>query len=210
MRKAIIGQEKAIAKLRAIFQSGRIGHAYLFYGMDGVGKDAASIEFAKIINCTNTPDGEPCGECSNCKNISAFREDHFHFICALPTGKSEQTDSSPLEYLSVSDYENYIEQIKFKTADPYHRICIPGANNIRINSIRNLINQIYLTVPGHGGKFTKVFLISEADKMKQEAANALLKVLEEPPKNSIIIMTTSKPYLLPQTITGRCQKIYFE
>lgn len=206
----LIGQEKIKDKFKTICNSGRVSHAYLFYGMDGVGKDAAAIEFAKMINCTNLREGELCNECNNCKNISAFREDYFHFICALPTGKSEQTDSSPLEYLSAGDYESYVEQIKIKATNPYHHINIPGANNIRINSIRDLINKIHLTVPGHGGRFKKIFLISEADKMKQEAANALLKVLEEPPKNSIIIMTTSKPYLLPQTITGRCQKIYFE
>ncbi|MGA2668229.1 MAG: AAA family ATPase [Ignavibacteria bacterium] len=207
MWRNIIGQDNAVAKLRSIYTAGRIAHAYLFYGNEGIGKDAAAIEFAKLINCTSVKNEEACDKCDNCKKISSFRSEYFHFICALPAGRSEQIDSDPLEKLESGDYETYLEQVKFKSENPYHHVNIPGANNIRINSIRDLINRIYFTSGKH---FKKVFLISEADKMKQEAANALLKVLEEPPRNSILILTTSKINALPQTVTGRCQKIYFE
>lgn len=207
MWSKIAGQDKAISKLRSIYTNGRIAHAYLFYGNEGVGKDAAAIEFAKLINCTNVKNNEACDKCENCKKISAFRSEYFHFICALPTGRSEQADSVPLEKLDPGDYETYLEQIKLKSENSYHHVNIPDANNIRINSIRDIINKIYLSA---GKNYKKIFLISEADKMKQEAANALLKVLEEPPKNSILILTTSKINSLPQTVIGRCQKIYFE
>jgi DNA polymerase III subunit delta' len=207
MWNSITGQDKVVNKLKSVYAARRIAHAYLFYGNDGSGKDAAAIEFAKLINCTNVKNNEACGACENCRKISAFRSEYFHFICALPSGKSEQTDSDPLEKLAAADYETYLEQVKLKSEDPYHHVSIPDANNIRINSIRDLVNRIYITA---GKNNKKVFLISEADKMRLEAANALLKVLEEPPKNSIIILTTSKIDALPQTVIGRCHKIYFE
>ena len=204
----ITGQNNVIEKLKSIYKSGRIAHGYLFHGMGGIGKDAVSIEFAKLLNCKNIQNGdEACDKCENCKNISSLKSGYFQLICALPAGKSELTDSDPIEKLAGADFDLYLEQLDLKAENPYYHISLPNANNIRINSIRDLVSKIYLTVPS-GNK--KVFLISEADKMRQEAANSLLKILEEPPKNSLIILTTSKVNSLPQTIIGRCQKIFFE
>jgi DNA polymerase-3 subunit delta' len=204
----IIGQENAIEKLKAAYKNGKVAHAYLFYGNEGTGKDAAAIEFAKLINCTNPVSGEEaCGKCENCVKTTEFKSEYFHFICALPAGKAEQTDSDPIEKLSSSDFDTYMEQIGLKSKNPYYRINIPSANNIRINSIRDLINKSYLSTSRN---FKKIFVVSEADRMKQEASNALLKVLEEPPKNSVLILTTSKLNTLPQTVIGRCQSIHFE
>ena len=205
MWNTITGQEKVISKLRSAYSSGKVAHAYLFRGTDGIGKDAVAVEFARLLNCTDVQDADSaCGVCANCKKVSSLKTDLLQLICALPSGKSEQTGSNPLESLTGVDFDLYLEQLNIKAANPYHRINIPGANNIRINSIRDLVSRIYLSTPA-GTK--KVFIISEAEKMKQEAANSLLKVLEEPPKNSVIILTTSKVNSLPATIAGRCQNI---
>ena len=208
MWNKIIGQEPVKEKLKMLFKSNKLAHAYLFFGYEGVGKDAVAIELAKLVNCENPVDGiEACDQCDSCKKIGDFKSEFFHFICALPAGRSEQTDSDPVEKLTSADFDNYLEQLEKKSKNPYHRIIIPNANNIRINSIREIINKIYLT---SGKNRIKVFIISEADKMRQEASNALLKILEEPPKNSIIILTTSKPNVLPATVSGRCQRLFFE
>lgn len=208
MWKNIISQGHVKEKLKSVFLSRKIGHAYLFEGTDGVGKDAAAIEFAKLLNCTDLIGGsEACDKCNNCRKITSFRSEYFKLICALPAAKTDDTDFDPVEKLAGSDFDEYLEQFAIKSENPYHRIILAGANNIRINSIRDLVSKIYLSAPA--GKI-KVFLISEADKMKQEASNALLKILEEPPKNSVIILTTSKVNSLPQTIIGRCQRVHFE
>jgi DNA polymerase III subunit delta' len=203
----ITGQAEVVNKLRADFRISRVGHAYLFEGTDGVGKDAAAIEFAKLLNCTDLAGvDEACDKCESCKKIASFRSEYFKLICALPSGKSDDNDSDPIEKLHGPDFDLYMEQMQLKSENPYHKINLPNANNIRINSIRDLVSRIYLS--GIAGS-KKVFIISEADKMKQEAANALLKILEEPPKNSVIILTTSRMNSLPQTIIGRCRKVHF-
>ena len=208
MWNTITGQEKVISKLKSVYSSGKVAHAYLFRGLDGVGKDAVAVEFAKLLNCTDVQDGDnACGVCANCKKVSSLKTDLLQLICALPSGKSEQTGSNPLETLSGADFDLYLEQLNIKAANPYHRINLPGANNIRINSIRDLVSRIYLSSQKDA---KKVFIISEAEKMKPEGANSLLKVLEEPPKNSVIILTSSKANSLPPTIAGRCQNISFE
>ena len=204
----IIGQEKVKENIKSLYNAGKLSHAYLFYGNEGVGKDAAAIELAKLLNCTNIQNGsEACDKCDNCRKISSFHSEYFNLVCALPSGRGEDTDSDPIEKLAASDFDEYMEQLKLKSENPYHIITLSNANNIRINSIREIVSKIYLSAPaGH----VKVFLITEAEKMKQEAANALLKVLEEPPAKSMLILTTSKINALPQTIAGRCQKIHFE
>jgi DNA polymerase III subunit delta' len=204
----ITGQDAVIKKLISVYKSGKVPHAYLFHGVSGTGKDAMAIEFAKLLNCTNIQNSdEACDKCDNCKKIASLRSEYLQLISALPAAKSDETDSSPVEKLSGDDFKSYMEQLQMKSENPYHHISLESANNIRINSIRDLVSKIYLSTPA-GNK--KVFIISEAEKMRQEAANALLKVLEEPPKNSVIILTTSKLNSLPQTIIGRCQNIHFE
>src|SRR4030095_16724657 len=204
----IVGQDNVKEKISSLYKAGRLSHAYLFYGNEGTGKDAAEIELAKLVNCTNVQGGgQACDTCNNCRKISAFHSEFFNIVCALPAGRSDETDSDPVEKLAAADFDAYMEQLKLKSENPYHQINIPNANNIRINSIRSLTSKIYLSVPAGN---TKVFLIAQAEKMRQEAANALLKVLEEPPVKSILILTTSKINSLPQTIVGRCQKIHFE
>ncbi len=208
MWKNIIGQHHVIENLKSVFLSRKTGHAYLFEGSDGVGKDAVAIEFAKLLNCSDLVNGnEACDKCANCKKISSFRSEYFKLICALPASKSNESDSDPVDKLAGADFDEYMEQIAAKSDDPYHKINISDSNNIRINSIRDLVSRIYLSAPSG---IVKVFIISEADKMKQEASNAMLKILEEPPKNSVIILTTSKVNSLPQTIIGRCQRVHFE
>jgi len=203
----IISQQRVIDRLTAIYNSGRISHAFLFSGDAGTGKDAVAVEFAKLLNCTGIVNSEPCDKCRNCKSISSLKHELLNFVCALPSGRSEQSQQNILESLSQTDYQNFLTELNKKSRNLYYRMSLSNANNIRIDSIRELVRKIYLS---HSGKTRKVFLISEAEKMKQEAANALLKVLEEPPGNSVLILTTSKPEQLPQTITGRCQKISFE
>lgn len=204
----ISGQEKVKDILRNVYQSGKISHAYIFYGNEGIGKDAAAVEFAKLLNCDEPINGnEACDKCKNCIEIGSFKSSLFKFTAALPSGKNESDeDKSPLEKLEKEDYINYLNEIESKVTDKYHKIFLPKANDIRISSIRQIKREIYMT--GKSGK-KKVFVISKADLMNPQSSNSLLKILEEPPKDSILILTTSRLNSLLPTISGRCQKIKF-
>ena len=204
----ILGQERVKEILKNIFQSGKVSHAYIFYGAEGIGKDDAAIEFAKLLNCEDPVNGnEACDKCKSCMETDSFRSSLFKFITALPTGKNESDeDTNPVEKLEKEDFEIYLEEMDSKISDKYHKISIPRANDIRISSIRQIRREIYMT--GRSGK-KKVFLISVCDQMNPQSANSLLKILEEPPKDSILILTTSRINSLLPTIIGRCQKIKF-
>jgi len=214
----VIGQERIVKILKNIYNSGRVSHAYIFYGKEGTGKDAAAIEFAKLLNCENKiKNEEACDTCRSCKQIKSLNSSLFQFVTALPSSVKRKQEGSDKNYSKESDSpvvnlkkeirELYFDELSRKSEDFYYKIRIPDANNIRIDSIRYIKKLIYFT--GEKGK-KKIFLISGADDMNIQSANSFLKILEEPPGDALIILTTSRLNSLPQTITGRCQRIRFD
>lgn len=144
----IIGHEKVKIILNKIIDENKIGHAYLFFGKDGIGKKMMAIDFAKKI-------------------------------------------------MSINDSE-------FNEAD--FKMVVPDGDVIKVEQIRNLIDDIYLK-PTHSKK--KVIIINDADKMNDNAQNALLKVLEEPPTYAVIILVTSNKEKIIKTILSRVMEIPF-
>ncbi len=209
MWNKIIGQKRVISILKNIHKSGRIPHSFIFHGIEGVGKDAVAIEFAKLINCDSPDDvNGACDECKYCRQTNSLNSSVFKFITAMPASRKETDEGdNPASGLSDADAEILSTELRRKSEDYYHRINIPKANTIRIDSIRQVRREIYLT-PDRGKK--KIFLISNADLMNQNSENAFLKILEEPPGESVIILTTSRINSLLPTVVGRCQKIKFD
>jgi len=208
MWKKIIGQSNLKKIFVNIISKNKFANSYIFYGKEGIGKDAFAIELAKIFNCINYIEKSgACDECKYCRQIQNLNSPLVKFIIALPTGKKKTQNEDPLTALDSESYQIYLEELNLKSNNLYYKINIPDANSIRIDSIRNLINEANFTIETNKKKF---FIISECDKLNEQSSNALLKILEEPPKNSHFILTTSKPQTLLPTIWGRCQKIKFD
>jgi DNA polymerase III subunit delta' len=198
---SIIGQERIKSQLKQALQNHRIAHAYLFYGPEGIGKDALAIEFAKAMNC-ETGSTEACDKCKNCRRMDSFQHPNTKLVFALPTGKNERTSDDPINVLSETQVAEVREQIQIKAKNPYHRIEVPKANFIKINSVRDIKREASLSRTEEG---KKVFIILNADMMNAEASNSLLKTLEEPLPGVVLLLTTAvKDQLLP-TIISRCQ-----
>jgi DNA polymerase-3 subunit delta' len=200
---SIVGQERVKSLLRHTLQSGQIAHAYLFYGPEGIGKDALAVEFAKTLNCTKG-DIEACGVCPNCQRMDSFQHPNINLVFALPIGKNEKKGDDPINVLTEAQVAEVQEQIQLKAKDRYKRIEIAKANFIKINSVRNIKREAAMSRIEDG---KKVFIIFNADMMNTEASNSLLKTLEEPLPGTILLLTTSaKDQLLP-TIVSRCQLV---
>ena len=105
--------------------------------------------------------------------------------------------------------QEYWDILKEKEKNPYFSIKLKGANTILINSIRTLKHELALSSINNEWK---IILIFEAEKLcipNPEAANSLLKILEEPPENTLFILVSSQPGAILDTIHSRCQNIYF-
>lgn len=198
----IVGQERAKKILLRAIENGRLAHAYLFAGNDGLGKEAMSIELARLLNCRGTD--KPCGTCRNCIQIDKLSHPNLKIIFPLPSGSSS-AGGSPLKGLSQKEMDTIHRELQLKSENLYRPVAVPGAHNILINSIRELKREIYYS-PLEG---TKVVVFFNAHKMTQEASNALLKILEEPPSRTVMVITTSRIHALLPTIISRCQIIKF-
>ncbi len=202
----IIGQRRVKQALLAAWRGGRLPHAYLFYGGEGVGKDAAALELARVLRCERGWE-EACGECSSCLRMASMQHPDVRLIVALPRGAQEKDDDEPLAKLVPADVRIVQEQLRLKGADPYYRVQIPRANVIKINSIREIRRESSMSTSE--GK-TRIFIISGADAMNDAASNTLLKTLEEPPGDTMFILTTSRREALLPTILSRCQNVRFD
>jgi DNA polymerase III subunit delta' len=181
----------------------RMPHAYLFSGAEGIGKDAAAIELAKVVNCEQplANGTEACDKCASCKSIATFQSPLIRLV--YPLAKTDSWSQKDID----DEVEHAREQLAQKAEDLYHNITIPKAIEIKLDQIRSIRLEASRSV--QSGK-KRVVIISEADTMRKEAQNALLKTLEEPQASTIFILTSSNPSRLFTTIQSRCQDIRFE
>jgi DNA polymerase-3 subunit delta' len=189
--------------------SGRLPHALLFHGNDGSGKEAHAIELAALINCESPLENGPCGDCPSCKKIKSFQHGNIKLILPYPRGKISASDDPSIRGLTEKNIDQLREMMVEKGRNPYARIEIENARTILINSIREVKKDLYMSSIDKGWT---VVLIFDAEKLclpQPTSANALLKVLEEPPEKTIFILVTSEVSVMMDTIRSRCQQIYF-
>ena len=196
-----ISQKKSLKLLAQAWRKDRLAHAILLSGVPGSGKEAVALEMAKILNCTEE-EYAACGKCSACRRIASFEHPNLQYIYPLPGGSKDK--DNPAASLKDEIIEIIQSELGKKAANPFYRIEIPGANFVRIDSIRFLKKNAYLKSAEQGNR---VILVSQAEKMNDEAANAFLKLLEEPPSDTYIFLTTSKPDVMVSTIRSRCQVV---
>jgi DNA polymerase III, gamma/tau subunits len=158
----------------------RVPNSLLFVGADGVGKKAFALETAKAFACRNPQQGAACDACGTCRRAENF---------VLP--KADDRDG--------------FKKVVF-SEHPDIGVVLPYGKNILVEAIRDLEEQANFR-PYEAR--ARVFLIDDADKMNDAAANALLKTLEEPPATTHIFLITSRPSALLPTIRSRCQTLRF-
>lgn len=192
----LIGQEAAKRTVRRAWDEGRLAGSYLFYGPEGVGKEAAAMDLARALNCAERE--RPCRECSSCRRISGYQHPDFHYLAPVPHSSSES------ERRKIAD--EVAEQLKEKAAQPHRPLAFDRPTAISIDDIRELRDGLAL-LPYEGGR--KVALVAQADRMTEEAANAFLKMLEEPSPTTVFLLASDRPNMLLPTIVSRCQKVRF-
>ncbi|MFA6979713.1 MAG: AAA family ATPase [Ignavibacteriaceae bacterium] len=188
-----VGQENIRRALTHLAQSNALHHALIFHGVEGFGMDTIAIRFAQMV-------------VKNSSSKNFLDNPNIKFIIALPRGKNETDTDGPMDKIPAAEFEKIKSELGKKELNPYYQLDIPNANDIKINSIRDI--QKYLTLKPECDQ-KRVIIISEADLMNEAAQNALLKNLEEPPENTYFILTTTKLNQLRETIRSRCQEFQF-
>jgi DNA polymerase III subunit delta' len=173
-------QGHAVEALTAALAKKQVHHAWLFHGPDGVGKELAATGFAQALVCLEEP-YVGCGTCAACTRVA--RRNHPDVTWVMPEAEQVERGLS-----GRSDFTN------------------TPSRDIRIEQVRQLQERLSfraLEAPH------KVVLFVTAHAMNQPAQNALLKTLEEPPRDTVLILISSAPDKLLPTIRSRCAKAAF-
>jgi DNA polymerase-3 subunit delta' len=203
MFESVIDQEPIGRMLMTAFRSGHLPHAMIFVGPEGVGKDAVALELARLVLC---PNGKGDDDCSVCHRAAKIGHPDLQFVVPLPRSSGSSSDEPLGVKLKASAEEDLIAQLKLKAENPYHEIQLTDARYILIDQIRALKRMVSLRSYEHGAK---VYIISQAHRLTDDAQVSLLKILEEPPPNTYIILTATTDTALLPTIRSRCQQIKF-
>ena len=200
-------QPRVWERLSQIRISKQVGGAYLFSGPVGCGKESLAIRFAQLLNC-ETSSEKPCDTCPSCQRFRQLQHEKLKLIFPLPAVRKKKDDGSGTSStIGKGDMELVTEAIAKKAEDHFHKIKIPKSSRILIQSIRELRKTLYLKSEPSGRKIVLIFDAHLLSVGIGEAANALLKILEEPPENTTLILVTDHVELLLPTILSRCQRV---
>jgi len=200
--KGIYGQEESKAYLKSLVVNNRLPHALLFTGKEGSGKLAMALAFASYIQCQNREQEDSCGSCPACRKSDQYIHPDIHYVIPSVTSDSKNKVTykdfyeawrsvlADTPYLSFNDWMNEISTSNRK-------------GNIPKSSIMELIKTFNLKI--FEGK-KKIALIWYADLLGNEG-NRLLKMIEEPPENSVFILIAENLDQVLNTIVSRCQII---
>ncbi len=206
----IVGHSLQINILRKSIAADRLAHAYLFTGPEGTGKESVAFELAKQLNCPHAPENPEkgaCDTCESCLRVASFLHPNIEYIFPVESVLLDRIDPSKSENKKFSEAKaRYDALIEHKKQNPYFTPVMERSMAILTEQVSDL-QQKAAFMPSGGGR--KVFIISQAEKLNQSAANKLLKLLEEPPAHVLFILVSSRPDAILPTIRSRCQTLKF-
>jgi DNA polymerase III, delta prime subunit, putative len=197
----IIGHEALKAELISSVQMGIIHHAQLFVGRDGEGALGLAYAYARYLNCTQRGETDACGHCPSCKRYDTFAEqDLFHlFPIVNASGKNLAEDTLPewRSFLAQGPYVRYDEWLSLLGGDGKKA-------SIFAREGEALQHNLSYQMAGTGYRIVLIWL---PEKMQEALGNKLLKLVEEPPARTIILMVTMEEEAVLGTLRSRMQTL---
>ena len=206
---SVLDQDRVVQTLRRALAQERVAHAYLLHGPDGVGKRAVAYETARALQCPEQPD-EACDACPTCRKTRRMVHPDVHLHLPHPWSQEKDRDEEDMGARIRRLGENPYAAIDYVRRPSLSDPSETSNQQVyyRIDQVRQDIIQPMSLAKGEG-KY-KVNILIDAEKMREEAANAFLKLLEEPPPQTVFLLTTNRPDQLLPTILSRCQQLRFD
>lgn len=201
----LLDQHRVTETLRRALASDRIAHAYLFYGPDGVGKRAAALALAQALQCERGGD-TACGKCLACTKVARMLHPDVHLLIPYPSDADPDDVAERLSRLAEHPYAT-IDYVRRPVLDDPSKASNKQAA-YTVARINDTLRRAMSLRPVEGRY--KVAVLTDAELLRTEAANAFLKLLEEPGPRTVFVLTSSRPDRLLPTIVSRCQKLRFD
>ena len=195
--------DAAVEALRQMVDGGRIPHAMLLREDPGCGALALASAFVQYLMCENRQDGDSCGRCPSCLQVSKLVHPDVHYVFPVNTGDVIKGDH-PVSEMGVAAFrELFLSNPYFSEQELYEALGIDSkSGNISVAEARSIISKLSLSSLAGGYKVVVIFL---AERLNPQAANKLLKILEEAPEKTVFILTTNNPEDVLGTVFSRCQ-----
>ncbi len=201
----IIGNRQVVKALSSMADSGRVAHAMLFYENDGCGALALALAYVQYLNCANPSGGDSCGECPSCRQMSKLIHPDVHFVFPVNKGPKTSDDKPTSESYLTYWRELAVSNPYFLESDLQRALGIESRSGlIAVAEAKSIITKLSLTSVADRYKAVIFYL---PEKMNQETANRLLKMVEEPPEKTLFLFITHAPEKVLQTIFSRCQSV---
>ncbi|MDH6534625.1 DNA polymerase III subunit delta [Parabacteroides sp. 52] len=199
----VIGQEEVKKRLIRSAQTGVVPHAQLFTEQGGAGAFPLAIAYGRYLNCSHRTEEDACGVCPSCVKYDALAHPDLHFVFPIVSKKEKKKEVCD-DYLP--EWRDFLKGRPYFTIDHWLEHMDAGNSQAIIYSkesdeiIRKLSLKIYEAE-------YRILLVWLPEKLHQTCANKLLKIIEEPPANTIILMVSEAPDLILGTIQSRSQRI---
>lgn len=198
----IPGHEAVKRALIELADSDRIPHALMLSGPSGIGKMLLARTFAQYVHCTDRRDGEPCGRCTSCLQHASFNNPDTHFIYPIVKSATNKI------LLSTDRIEEWRRMLKENPAmEPERWLELIQAGNSRpaiyVNDAEYIVGAEAMSNYVANYKF---FIIWLPERMNIDAANKLLKVIEEPTPGTVFLLVSNDDSSVLPTISSRTQR----
>lgn len=201
----VIGQQHIKAHLLKTIENGRNPHAQLFVGNAGSGLLPAAIAYSKELLCSrfdkNSPQYQQCAT-----KIAKLAHPDLHFV--YPVNTSDKVSKNPVSSHYTEEWRTFVNSHPYGSLfDWLQSLGIENKQgNISVHEAHDMMKT--LALKSYEGGY-KVMIIWMADQMNTECANKILKLVEEPPEKTVLLLLTEKEEQILATIRSRCQKLAF-
>ena len=201
----ITGQQELKRHLASSIDAGRISHAQLFTGPAGAGTLPLALAYVQYLNCTHRHDGDSCGECPDCRQIAALAHPDLHFV--YPVNKQgKKSGESVLSTDFIEQWRGIVADTGgyFRAQEWYDRLDLGKTLKgvISAKETDEIIRK--LSFKSFEAEY-KTVIIWQPEAMNEEAANKILKILEEPWDKTLFLLLSASPEQLLPTIVSRTQ-----
>lgn len=197
--KDIIGQEETKQRLLDEVSEGRVPHARLLCGPEGSGKLPLAVAYARYLCCTDKKEGDACGTCPSCVKFNKLVHPDVHFVFPVKSS-TNVSDDFVREWRALMlktpyfSFQQWMETMGVENQQPL----------IGVKESDEITRKLNLKSSAGG---YKVMIIWLPEKMNVQSANKLLKLLEEPPRQTLFLLVSEQPETLLTTILSRTQRL---
>ncbi|WP_374957537.1 ATP-binding protein [Gilvibacter sp.] len=200
--KDVLGHNHLVSHLQVSAEQGRVPHAQLFVGPSGVGVLPVALEYAAKLLSMNDLDSQN----AVIERVRQLQHPDLHFV--FPVATTAEVKKHPVSDLFLDSWRSFVAENPYGSLfEWYQHIGIENKQGrIGVDEAQDMVKK--LSLKAHQGGY-KVMIVWMAEKMNTECANKILKLVEEPPADSVLILIAENDEQIIGTIRSRCQKLNF-